>query len=67
MPMDFGGEEFGGEDNIIGFDENGMPIYGEGGEAGFEGGEYYFEDGEGGETAPVVYEGAEVPEGDDAG
>lgn len=77
MPMDFGGEEFGsenfgyeefgGEDNIIGFDENGMPIYGEGGEAGFEGGEYNFEGGEDGETAPVVYEGAEVPEGDDAG
>ena len=72
MPMDFGGEEFGyaefgGEDNIIGFDENGMPIYGEGGEAGFEGGEYNFEGGEDGETVPVVYEGAEVPEGDDAG
>lgn len=42
MPMDFGGEEFGyaefgGEDNIIGFDENGMPIYGEPGEGGDEG------------------------------
>ncbi len=58
MPADFGGEEygyndFGGDGNVVGFDENGMPIFGE--------------EGEEGATMPAVYEGAEIPEGDDAG